>query len=139
MTSRQPGRRSRPCSRNCLSLCLVVKACADPLANLIGNHRGDQQNADDHGLQVGFDVRQVHPVLDQADEEGSKNDIFDSTNPAAQTNPSDNTGGYGLEGHGSANIGFSGIDARRKQEAGHRAHEAANHIGHEQIGPGIDS
>jgi hypothetical protein len=46
--------------------------------------REDKQDADHHLLEVGLDLREIHPVLDETDEDGAEHDIADAPDPAAQ-------------------------------------------------------
>src|SRR5262249_61394960 len=54
------------------------------LAELVSHYREDQQDADDDDLQIRIDARQVHPVLDDADEQRAEHDVAELAGAAAQ-------------------------------------------------------
>ena len=45
---------------------------------MIGDDCEDKQDADHHLLEVGLDLREIHPVLNQSDEDGAEHDIADA-------------------------------------------------------------
>ena len=63
------------------------------LPKLISDDRQNEQDADYHLLEVGLDLRQVHSILDEADEDGAQHDIAEPSYAAAQTHSADDACG----------------------------------------------
>ena len=89
-----------------------------PIAHLVKDDREDQQDAQEHHLHVGADLRKVHPVLDQHDEKAAQNHVLDPANPAAQGHPGNDAGGDGFKRNCAAKVGLSAFDTRGQQQPG---------------------
>src|SRR5271166_3321787 len=112
--SSDAGRSTAPVT---FSMPSVLEPQHYELPKLIGDDRQNEQDADDHLLQVGLDLRQVHSILDKANEDGAEHDIAEPSYAAAQTHAADDARGDRVERHRGTYIGLSGFEPCRQQNA----------------------
>ena len=105
---------------------------------LIGHNRQNKQHSQHHGLQIRFDPRKIHPVLNQTDKQGAQNDILKPPDSAAQTDPGNHASGDRFQRHRSANVRLACLQPRRQQHPRHRAEQPAQNICEKKRSPRVD-
>ena len=118
---------------------LILKPEHHELPKLIGDDRENKQDADRHLLEVGLDLREIHPVLNEADEDGAEHDIADAPDPAAQTHSADDACRDRIKWHRGADICLAGFKPRGQQSPCYRGEGSAQHIGQKQVQPRVNT
>ena len=77
-----------------MSIVLILDAQKNALAQPVSHDREDQQDPDHDLLKIGFDMGEIHAILDEADEHRTENDVAEPPCPAAKTYAADDAGGY---------------------------------------------
>src|SRR5262249_56187185 len=65
----------------------VLEPQEHALTQAVGDDGEDQEDPDDHLLQIGLDMGEIHAVLDQADEDRAEHHVAQSAGSAAHAHP----------------------------------------------------
>jgi hypothetical protein len=90
------------------------------LAQLIGNYGKNQQDPNDHLLQIGLDMSQVHSVLDEANKYCTKDDATESPGATPKADTTYNARSNRVERQGCPNISFPSLEAGGQHDASDR-------------------